>query len=242
MNPAIEMVVSGLRDYEDILSAYFVGSYTHNSNPHDIDILLFVIRTVLVRLQIFLETKFDGEYFFSNADSISCKVSNREFDFAFLTLEQLEYRVQSILQNRLYADHRNWCVGFWMPEGFISDVKNAQVIFERDLRAKRSIEQLSAGEETFKTNLMGEIRKEIILKSKLIPGMRYYNFIARSDVYAALMRLINLQEGWGLTSFKHINRVICTTEYAIILARLMETPDEVFQEVCRDALRQLQLQ
>lgn len=167
-------------------------------------------------------------------------MNNIEFDFAFLMLEQLEYRVQLILQNRLYAVHRNWCVGSWLPEGFIFDVENAQVIFERDLRAKRSMARLKAGKDAFKTNLMGEIRREILLKSKLKPGMRYYNSIARSDVYAALMRLINLQKGWDLTSFKHMSRAISTTEYVIILDRLMETSDEVFQEECKAVLQQLQ--
>lgn len=240
MNFTIEMIINGLYNYEDIMCAYFVGSYTHNSDPHDIDILLIVKNTNKERFRIFLETDFNATDCFSNDDSISCQINNMEFDFAFLTLEQLELRVQLILQNRLHADHRNWCVGYWMPEGFISDVKSAYIIFERNLRAKTNMEQLKNIKDDFTTNLMDEIQKEILLKSKLKLGMRYYNFIARSDVYAAFMRLINLQQGWNLTSFKHINRVICTTEYASILDRLMETSDEVFQKECIAVLGQLQ--
>lgn len=231
--------MSWLQTCENILCAYFVGSYTRTSVPHDIDILLIVENTNNILFKKNLQANFKLSYIFANDDSVSCEMNNIKFDFAFLTLSQFEDRVKKILQNQTFAEHRNWCVGYWLPEGFISDLRSAKIIFERDQIVRTYIDKFKDNECNINSTLIEEVKKEILFKSNLKTDLKYYNSIARNDVYVAFFRLINLKNRWGLTSFKHIVKKISSTKYSNTIEELMNTPDDDFKETSAKLLQEL---
>lgn len=219
------------------ISAFaIVGSYARGETLHDVDCLLISDPTEKNRLCILLNNEFSSTESFINDDSLQCKIDGVVFDFAFLSKNELVQRRKGIQQRRMKAEHRNWCVGYWMPEGFINDILNAKVVFDKsDLLADFTREIEESYSEIIKC-LLEEAKREIILKSKL-GEQKLYNTLARNDIIAAFMRLINLKENWRLSSFKHISSMIeCSKKYSWI-NQLVETEDEHFQFMCERCLQ-----
>ena len=233
----INKVTDYLKSNPCVDAAYIVGSFANGVKIHDVDMLLIGNEFDKQVLQYHLVNDLGATEVFVNDDSIACHIDGVDFDFALLAVQSLLRRAENIAQMTLFAEHRNWCVGYWMPEGFLYDLRKAQVVIEKSSTVRECIDGLLAGYGKTRRMLIEEIKKEIRLKSLLKKELAHYNTIARSDVLAAFMRIANLVEGWELTSFKHIDRKIRGTGYARELEMLAEVPDEQFAPACEAMLR-----
>lgn len=237
MLQTINKVTDYLKSISFIEVVYIVGSFAKGVTSHDIDMLLIGRDINKQKLQYSMIKDIGATMVLVNDDSISCQIDGFDFDFAFLSEDLLMRRANDITQMRLFGEHRNWCVGYWMPEGFLYDLKRAKIVFDKSGVVRECVNHLLSNYETTRQNLIEEIKKEIKLKSKTMPDLFYYNIILRRDVLAAFLRLTNLIEEWELTSFKHIDKKIRNTWYGQELKMLESLTDEQFPAACEALLQ-----
>ena len=228
----VDKVTESLKSVMFIETVCIVGSFANGVRANDVDLLLIGTNLDKQELERHLVENFDVKKVFANDDSIACQIEGIDFDLALLSKDMLLWRVKAIEQLQLFAEHRNWCVGYWMPEGFLYDLKRAQIIFDRSDIVRECIDSFLLSYETIRQKLIEEIKKEIQYKSKIKENFMYYNAIARSDVLSAFLRLANLLENWELTSFKHINRKIQSTWYEQELGEISRKTDAQFAVAC----------
>ena len=237
MNKSINPVFSYLQSIDYIRGLFIVGSYSRGVCNHDVDLLLITDdSTDKYDLSRKLSLHLSAENMFVNDDSIACRISGSDFDFAMLTVKALFQRADSISNGTLFAEHRNWCVGYWMPEGFIYDLKNAELMFCKDESIEKCVDGLLSEQNMIQKRLIDDVKREILIKSRLRNDGSYYDYIARSDVLTAFLRLLNLTLDWELTSFKHIAERLKDSDHSKMIWQLENAPDDEFEEICKQIL------
>ena len=239
MNLIIHNVADILQRIPAIRAAYLVGSYADGETGHDVDILLLVSVQNKKELIEALERDYYLDVLLVNDDSVSCVIENVPFDFAFLTIDEWRRRLGRFRQKQTYAEIRNWCVGYWLPEGFLFDMMKALCLFCKDTVIQEGVQSIAALYQDYRLELIQDIKTEVILKSKLRDDLPFYSKIARGDVLAALLRLINLSNDWRLTSFKHMDQKVRTTAYDTALRNLEQLPSEEFSDCCKALAEEL---
>lgn len=237
MNKTLNLVFSYLQSIDCIRGLFIVGSYARGICNHDVDLLLIADDSIdKYDFSRKLSLHLDAVNVFANDDSIACRISGFDFDFALLTMKSLFQRVDSISKGTFFAEHRNWCIGYWMPEGFIYDLKNSELVFCKDESIAKCINCLLSKQNMIRKRLIDDVKREILLKSRLRNDGSYYDSIARSDVLMAFLRLLNLTGNWELTSFKHITERLKDSDYSKMLEQLENASDDVFEGICKQIL------
>ena len=150
MIQTVNRVANYLKSIPSLEAVYIVGSFSKGVTSHDIDMLLIGNDIEKQELHTLLIKNLRATASIVNDDSIYCQIDKIDFDFALLSLDSLFRRISDITKLQLFAEHRNWCVGYWMPEGFLYDLKMAHIVFDKSGVVGNSIDHVLSEYETIR--------------------------------------------------------------------------------------------
>lgn len=140
-------------------------------------------------------------------DCIQFDYLNHLWSFAIYTKYELTEKLLKIFSLRLYGEIRGWVKGYWLPEGFLIDIMNADFCYG-DFRAYAHLkDDLSEKWEMYRLELIERIQEEILMKNQLrqkYPKGSFWFDRLTSDLVLANSRLENLTSGHNATGFHHM--------------------------------------
>lgn len=184
-----------------------VGSSAKCNEYNDIDFLVVTDNPEIVINAI---KKCFAGYINSMIDD-SIKIKNYfdvELSFAIYNHSKLFDIVNSYNSStHIIAEHKSWTIGYWLIEGFISDLKNGIILldyFDVATLQKELIVNPKQGENRILKSCLEEIQiKQTLLKST--HSIIEKNFL-KQDVYLATLRAFSIINKTPLHGFKRIEK------------------------------------
>jgi len=202
----MEKLLYYLKENKKIRSTCIVGSYLHCSKYNGIDMLI-TTNEDREWVKDYLRQKLDIDEFFACDDSISFSYDGTKYNIAIYSNSGLKTILDSIINNRIYGECREWCLGYWTPEGFLFDIKNAKILFDKGNLLVKYIQRIDYNFNPVIRLLKNRIIQEINLRAEITcEGL--LNRANNLFISFAIMRLINIHSGWFLSNFKEIVKKI----------------------------------
>lgn len=201
-----------------------VGSSTKSDKFHDIDLLFVTNKSVTDIEKAFLDYDL---ILLDDAIRIlgicECEVSIAVYSYS--NVEEIVYNF--LTGKKVLCEHRSWAIGYWICEGFINDLVDANILFDDKNRISDIVDKLKTrkyGEERILKDCLDEISiKEELLISR---ENKLYE-MAKNDIVLALIRSSYILAGKRLKSFKNLEEVILSLplNYQEAINMFMKTSD-----------------
>lgn len=188
-----------------------VGSAIKNNNYNDVDFLMIVDNVELAIEKIneafkdFVVTKSDDAIRIDN-------FSKKTFSIALYEKKRIIQIINDFIEGKnLETTHRIWCLGYWIPESLIVNLKDMIIINDKndfmiDLKNKLSKDSIYA-----KKAIVRECIEEIRIKSELLSNISINSLeysIYKNDIILSTVRAFSVVKGNFLMSFKKLELVI----------------------------------
>lgn len=137
-------------------------------------------------------------------DSIRVKIDDITWSFAVYSKKSLIIKVLDILQNCRYGEIRPWARGYWLPEGFLIDISDGEVINGDNAIHEYLKAEIRSGWKSFKSSLIEYLNSEIAQKSDMIKNKNLSEFWIKrmeDDIKLAEYRKGNIQKKKPLSGF-----------------------------------------
>lgn len=222
-NEQINQLIKCLQKDKKVKAAYFVGSYLYCKEFKDIDFLIIyneAIKNLVVKIKSSLPV--DNINFCD--DSFSFIYSGQKYNLAVFSEDRIKTLLKSISSGWLYGECREWCLGYWMPEAFLFDLKNAKKIFDKKDTITGILKNLNY--DTVLSDICNRINKEITLRDEM-SCENFFTSLNETFLNLAILRLINIKSKWCLSNFKKIKEKTLQLEKEEIFKILKEIKTSV---------------
>lgn len=203
---------------EDIFSKYShmcsliqVGSSLEKSDYNDLD-LIFFVNNRFEGLK-FLSEKFSKYDITINDDAIRIKgFFNKEISIAIYTYSNINELIINFARGeKAICEHRNWTLGYWLVEGFITDLKRGRIIYDGNNKLKDIKEKLDRPFNYGIQKILEDCKEEIEIKSSKIyknkEKILTYSLL-KNDIILAMIRSSYILSEKSLRGFKDIENII----------------------------------
>ena len=188
-----------------------VGSAIKNNNYNDVDFLMVVDNIELVIERI--NEAFKNLVVTKSDDAIRIdNFSKKTFSIALYEEKRIIQIINDYIEGKnLETTHRIWCLGYWIPESLIINLKDMIILNDKndfmiDLKNKLSKDSIYA-----KKAIVKECLEEIRVKSELLSNISInsmeYSFY-KNDIILSTVRAFSIVKGNFLMSFKKLEQVI----------------------------------
>lgn len=137
-------------------------------------------------------------------DCIQFDLFDHLWSFAIYTRHELDEKISQIFSLRIYGEIRGWAMGYWLPEGFLIDIINADFCYGSFEIYGQLKADLNRKWEKYRLELIEKIQDEILTKRKLrqkYPEESFWFNRLTSDLSLANSRLENLALNDNATGF-----------------------------------------
>lgn len=200
-------VVDLLKKEPCIKSIVLVGSIIIKKNFNDYDLLVLhdkasdfnMIRDLL------------GHYNIIHCDDSLRLIFEQEKDIniALYTYSDFFEKVKSIFKpNQPTGEHREWAMGYWIPEMLIQDIEMSQVIYDSNSLYKDIFNYIMENKQGFNDIVIKKCTDEFVGKLNLIKTNDNILNIAmlRNDILLALMRVYAIKNFRYISGFKNFKQ------------------------------------
>ena len=137
-------------------------------------------------------------------DVVRFGFENVELSFAVYTKKHLLDKVNEILSGRRYGEIRSWTRGYWLPEGFLVDIKFGECILGDSDFFMYIKDEIENDWDSFKLKLIAQLDEEIIMKNEMMQKENMAKFWVqrlKSDIILANYRKVNINKTIPSTGF-----------------------------------------
>lgn len=193
-----------------------VGSSVKSKNYNDMDFLMIVDYIELVKKSL---CKIFNKYDISICDD-AIKIDNffdKTISIALYEKEEVTQIVNNYMTGKpSILTHRVWCLGYWLPESFISNIQNMIVLNDQNNYLNNLQNRVKKDSIYARYNIIKDCLDEINIKYKLLKKISNksveYNFY-KNDIILSIIRGITIIRGKLLVSYKNIDKLIETLNY-----------------------------
>ena len=194
-------------DIDNSLS--LVGSAVSRKEYNDLDFLMAADNVDICKNKIINCFK---EYNVSLCDD-AVKIGDyydKEISIAIYSKYDIDNIVKSFVSGKkITCEHRTWCIGYWIPESFIANLRRMWIINDPDDYYKKIKNIINKNSIYAFQCILGEIIEELKIKYELIRksnGLSYDFY--KNDLILASIRGLKLINNEYLVSYKNIDLVI----------------------------------
>ena len=203
LNEKTKEVISVLEREPYIDSIVLVGSINLSKDFNDYDLLILhqdkdIFETIM-RL-------------FSEYEVISCDDSirivfenDKDINLALYTFTEFSNKVQNVYKhNQPIGEHREWAIGYWVPEVLIQDIITCTILHDPAFKFKEIIEFVKENEQDYKSMIMKKCIQEIDTKLSYLEKNEDYIEITiiKNDLFLTFIRLYSIKNFKYLSGFK----------------------------------------
>lgn len=188
-----------------------VGSSLERRDYNDLD-LIFVVNNRFEGLK-FLTEKFSKYDITINDDALRIKeFFYKEISIAIYTYSNINELITNFVRGeKAICEHRSWTLGYWLIEGFITDLKRGRIIYDSNNKIKDIKEKLDRPFNYGIQKILEDCKEEIEIKSfKLYKNKEKiltYSLL-KNDIILAMIRSSYILSKKSLKGFKDIENII----------------------------------
>lgn len=175
-----------------------VGSAIKKKTVKNVDILLITSRNIYDK-DIFKIV--DKEYFIGKYnDCYTFNIKNILFNITAVSIKDFDiYFNKTLKQKELEPSYRNWCLGYFIPEAFLGDLKDSKVIFQKIDFIKKYKDKLIKYPKTLKIKIIKSSLNDLEIKERLFnKAFKKNDFIltvtAISDIFFISFRALSAKK------------------------------------------------
>jgi hypothetical protein len=149
---------------------------------------------------------------FSDKKLVKCDDSIRiifykekEINLALYNVVDFKNKVTNIFkENQPIGEHREWALGYWLPEVLVQDILNSYVLYDSSSGFNELFNYVNTNKNSFKQMMISRCTEEVKLKSMYIETNNNIleTLLLRNDLILAFMRIISLTNFRNLSGFK----------------------------------------
>ncbi len=218
LNQVTMNIINILKQQDYINGIALVGSINISDNFNDYDLLILHEHD-----DIFGKLKnIFSEYNTSIIDDsirITFEDSNKDINLALYTNKEFSNKVYSLFKkNNPIGEHREWAIGYWLPEMLIQDLLNCTVIYDKLNNFHNLIRYIKGKEVDFRNLFIEKCKCEINTKIKYLNShiSDLEIKIIRNDLLLAFIRLSSLLDCLHFTGFKKLDSKLNRYFYQIL--------------------------
>lgn len=178
-----------LESIQGLHSLLQVGASINTRKTKDIDYILItdegfdVVGT--------LEKKLKWDNFKIIDDSIRFTLDNEIINIAIFNAKEFRERIDNIFNGKIYGEHREWVIGYWLPEAFLQDLMEAKEIFDKSFYIT-IVSMITDDYEHYIVSLVSRIKNELSICESFLANSNIPKIISKNKAYLAVLRLYNL--------------------------------------------------
>ncbi|MED1790176.1 hypothetical protein P4V47_22365 [Brevibacillus laterosporus] len=211
-------IIHVLKQQEYINGIALVGSINISDSFNDYDLLILHEHEEVFRK---LKNIF-SEYNISTIDDsirITFEDNNKDINLALYTNKEFSNKVYCLFkENNPIGEHREWAIGYWLPEMLIQDLLKCTIIYDKENNFNDILNFISGREVDFRNMIIEKCKCEINTK------INYLNSkisdleikIIRNDLLLTFIRLSSLLTCSDLTGFKKLDSKLNTYFYQML--------------------------
>lgn len=218
LNQVTMNIINILKQQDYINGIALVGSINISDSFHDYDLLILHEHN-----DIFGKLKnIFSEYNTSIVDDsirITFEDNNKDVNLALYTNKELSNKVYSLFKkNNPIGEHREWAIGYWLPEMLIQDLLNCTVIYDKENNFRNIFHYIKGKEVDFRNMFIEKCKCEINTKIKYLNShiSDLEIRIIRNDLLLAFIRLSSLLNCLHFTGFKKLDSKLNRHFYQIL--------------------------
>lgn len=187
------------------------GSARKNKTVDNVDLLLITNKNIsdknifkIINKKYFIKT-------YKNCHTFNIK--NILFNITIMDIQEFDFYFNEIVvRKKIEPSYRNWCLGYFIPEAFLGDLKNSKIIFEKIDFNQKYRNKLIKYPQKIKSELIQSTLNDLEIKEKLFnKAFKKKDLIlivsAISDIFFISFRALSANKEvyfGGLFSYKEI--------------------------------------
>lgn len=177
-----------------------VGSTVTNSEFKDIDYL--IISENIEQLSRDILELFKNFYIIKLDDSFRIKHGELIYNLAIFNEIDFLKKIEDILEGKILGEHREWTIGYWLPEGLLFDLLNSLIIYD-DYNILQKIKvKIDSNYKEFLEKITLRITQEVEFSLGFSNKYRVINEIKKNSILLSLLRFFNLSFDKRLINFE----------------------------------------
>lgn len=202
---------------ENVLFLMEVGGTLQKTKAKDIDYIIIVSDKLSFKNKL---SKIFGKICVLD-DSYRVLERAPQLNFAIFDETDMISKIEQYkLRSSPLSENREWVIGYWIPEIFIEDILNGQILINHSKKLKNVKKYFSKSKSKILENYRLKIKSEIAIKSNLLLESEFFfeKGLLKNDLILALVRYIQICVNREYLNFsKIIKKQRCFIEKLFVL-------------------------